>query len=247
MSSIEALLANAPTAAPSGSDGPRFIGLPKDTPPWTREVRAEGQGWISQPAARQPYAEGEEMDPGRYSPEKIASFQDELIAVGLIPKRATYRRGFWDDTSAKAYYDLLAIANRQQMDAAQTMQMLRQHPEIGADGTAGGDRPKLAPRVTNAADIRAYIKKGATETIGRSVSDSEVEELVKAFQATQVADQTAAYNADETGATTAEGPSLDTFVENQLRQSHPLEAQGNDLANTFGRFESILNGMSEGV
>lgn len=111
-------------------------------------------------------------------------------------------------------------------------------------GGAGGDGSSRAPLtigLTNPEDLKAVAQRTATGTLGRALSQSELNQFIASFHQAQSTAQTNAYNADVTGGSVVAAPDERVAAEVHARQAAPTEAGGQDFLRTFTAFRNILS------
>lgn len=93
-------------------------------------------------------------------------------------------------------------------------------------------------RLTSTEDLKAVFTRAAQDTIGRTLSDRELQRLADAYNQQEMAYQKkAAY-----GGTAMQAPQPTTFAEGQIEQKFATEAKANDYTN----YVSILSQMMAG-
>jgi hypothetical protein len=110
-----------------------------------------------------------------------------------------------------------------------------------SNNPAPGDKTKSSLpsyRLTSTEDLKAVFTRAAQDTIGRTLSDRELQRLADAYNQQEMAYQKkAAY-----GGTAMQAPQPTTFAEGQIEQKFATEAKANDYTN----YVSILSQMMAG-
>lgn len=96
-------------------------------------------------------------------------------------------------------------------------------------------------KFSNSEDIANVVRKSAGEILGRKLNDREVQRLVKAYQAAEIADAT---NQDPTR---EELVDLDTYAAREIRASNPEEAGAHDFANVAQGFYGLIEESARAV
>jgi hypothetical protein len=157
--------------------------------------------------------------------------QQKMDELGLYGG-TKYRLGSWDQADAAAYADLLSGANMHFMDADTWLQQLLEHPELTDPDKTGDTGSPSVVHLTNPADIRATATEIAKNLYGSYLPEDTMNNLIESFNAIEMQSQSG-YNAlqdSETGGVTTDTPSLDNYVEEQLRKRAPEKV----LAHDFG-------------
>ncbi len=232
------------------------------------------------------YFEGDQLRPASTSPAEIGRLQASLAAAGLLD-RFTY--GVWDKPSQDAYAALLSESNvagvtwdAQLRNRASTFEFNGSNG-TGSDsrsGSGGGgghwefdengepvfvpeqyQPPPLQLRTTNKDDLRRVFRSSVIEKMGQGWSQSQIDELVDAYNWQELKVQGDAYQqqvdaerrAFETGSTA--GPPLtevsmaspEAFAEAELRRRDPTGlAVGNAVTDVIPQFASLMRGWGSG-
>lgn len=206
---------------------PSFIGVPDDyATPGKRRVM--GIADVAMPGAYDSprYVDGAQYEPNSMPGPKIADLQRELAAAGLL--KGKYRNGVWDDKSVKAYEELLSYANQ---SGVTWDEALRRYVATGGEAGEGGGKAPLVKRVSNPDDLKAILETVTTATIGRRLSDAQMQHLVAEYQAAEMAEQDEEYDLAERGGVMTAAPSAQAFLERRVREQNPT------LAATYDEFE----------
>lgn len=166
----------------------------------------------------------------RYSRDQIADIQAQLKKAGLLGNK--YRIGVPDESTKKAWVDLLAEANNANLDWQTALKTAAANP-IGGTGGA-----KLPPKVSNPADIANVVRQVSRNVLGRGVDPELMNEIVQAFQRNQVRSQTGQL-ATKDGAR-VEPPGLEALAEKKIRKSVGAEAD----AYRFAQFAERIFGAA---
>ena len=174
---------------------------------------------------------------GSISPETLAAYQLNMVQAGLL-KSGKYSPGVWDAASVKANESLLTQANTLGRTASWTLDSLARSlfavTDTGGSGGGGGGG-SLPPviRITNSADLKAIFRQTARQqTGGVFVEDSQIDQMVTAFQDGERQFQQKALKGGEVVAP----PSAQTFGEGEIEKSDP----GGTVANRFQSMTRVL-------
>lgn len=209
------------------------------------------------------FFDGDEFSIGAgLSPETIAGMQQSLQDAGIISPTAVLPYGVWDATTANAMKQVLAVANQQGV----TWEAAFESTVTNAISLTGGGylddegnlitAPEAAAKPTpltlpqgyimNPDDLAAIFQAVGQRTIGRKLSEQDVNKFVGDFQtwqSTQFYDkhwdaESGQWISDSPGSL----PSPETAAEKQILGDYGDEAGAEQLAATFDQFESILSG-----
>jgi len=214
----------------------------------TLHVYTPGGGPIAVP---QRYAEGTEFGPRMLSPERIAQLQQALIGAGLITKKQTFRVGVWDETSSKAYRNVLAYANQGGIDADTALSELTFNAASGKGGLIHGDgsgadggsagRQGRVQTLTPAVTLEEQVQQSARSRLGRKLRKSEVSRFVSVYNGIEkrsnAQELSAANTADAGGDTTLTAPPSTDVAASQFLDSN--NAQEEAGVHTLGFLDVI--------
>lgn len=256
-----AALANADTES-SQSGGP--IGVPEFVrDPETGEDKPFGVSMIGRdilppgvagppaPPMRPQYFSGDEFRPASFSVENITRLQSGLAAAGLLSGR--FQLGRWDDSSVKAYKDLLAYANRTGLewddalrDYAATESVSAEDGTISRGGEGGGrTRAPFVAQLPNPLDVAAGVSETTRAQIGRALDNEEVQKYVQEYQQQVAGAQRAGYNAAGAGGTVTNPASVSAFTEAKLKEDRPQDVFNTDLTSAFGTLRRMIGQVKE--
>lgn len=235
-----------PTAAPD-DENPLLGVQPGYSIPGQRRGRVTGpEGAIADyfNGTRYPRYRQADLDAPKtqqWDGDRIAQMQQELIAAGLLSKKG-YKLGKYDEPTRAAYKNLLEYANQSGIDAASALREYASTPTVGGDG--GSERQPFVAEPLNPLDIKDVIAKTAPDVLGRNLSEDEQNAVVAAYNSILVGAQKTAYNANETGGTAPQPPSVAAFTAQRAKELHPEEAdqygliqQGKVLYSMIGDFQ----------
>lgn len=248
---------------PVTGEGPQPIGVPQGYTvpvPVTNPVQLrEGSGGST--IQRPTYFDGDDWLPSSYSAVEIFQMQTALAKVGLL--RGTWSGGYWDDSTRKAYRELLGMANARGSRNADTLlnEMLTQSQELGGalftvdeNGnvvmTRPGSQDQRAPLVTRTTDpaaLRNVFRRSVIELLGEGWSEDQINGMVKSYNDMEVQRQTAAYNAQETGGSIQDIPSPESFIESQVQAKDPIGVQANEALGFASDFMQLASSTAWGV
>lgn len=93
-------------------------------------------------------------------------------------------------------------------------------------------------RLDNPDDLKKVFTKASQSSLGRTISDDELDKLVKAYQQQSIEYQ----QRSAIGGTVTAPASADVFAEKQIRKQAPVEAEANDYLNYMGALSEWLQG-----
>lgn len=222
---------------PIGLSGePEPTKRPKGLSPAEQVIWAQQHQFESPPL----YPSGAEDMPGGGGIEEIAQLQSQLVDAGLLdPDNVAW--GNWDKYSRNAFRDLLGEANRGKM---RWEFALGQRLALAEQGLLGGkgskrEKPPLTVELTNEADIRAGLDQAAPNLLGRKLHDDEVSPFVAQYHDLQRQAAVAKYNQTYNtgggdayyggGGTVTDPPSLDGFIDQQMKTKYKDEYSANTI------------------
>jgi len=258
-----------PPGATTATDTESYIGIPDDyLTQRTRYVRRTGvamdrgtrapvvaEGPVRSPIGQAPsvpsnpamaerrYKSGEERTlVAGLSPERIAQLQRQLVNAGLLTGRVVL--GVWDDSSATAFRQVLAIANVNGYTADEALQYVATQSALPENilGDSTDTRAPLSVQLSSPADLARIFQQTAEATMGRRLDQADIDKLVGSYQSLEQGYQQTTYGQAETGGTLTAPPSATAFAESELEQTNPGEVGAAAIADTFDNFLSILGG-----
>lgn len=167
------------------------------------------------------------------SPEAIAQLQGALMQAGLLDE---FRRGVWDKGTASAMEQILGHANQAGLEWQDALDAFLngEAEKVSLKGSSG---PVFVARLQNPDDVKKALTQGLYNALGgRYIDDTQLQQMVDAYQAQDVASQQRAFYAAQSGGTVEQAPRPDTFAEEQAKQT---DAQGYK-AKKFADFASVL-------
>jgi hypothetical protein len=186
------------------------------------------------------YVDGDQFKPGggNLTTDEIIDLQSKMNQLGLY-KGKTYHAGVWDQVDAAAYSEVLSGANINFQDANTYLQYRLDHPELeieADDGSGGGGKAGNVIQLTSPEDIRSVARSTARELYGEDLPESTMQNLIDSFHQVESSTQ-ANYNAmAEAGAgTDMQTPSLNNYIEEQIRQRDPAKVAGHDFGSHMDR------------
>lgn len=242
---INALLANVPTGGGTGTVD--YLGLPANTADpraiFAQDEAAKAQWDQGQSAAA--YANGAQMLPvlQNWTPDQIDTVQRRMVSAGLVDQN--YRKGVWDDTSQKAFIQVLGLANnmgRPWQDALtkyETGSPMVWDPKTGSfiQGTPGTARTRtpVITNFTNPDDLATTAQAVATAKLGRSFTPQELQKFIAAYHGTEKAASDAQTNSQDFTSPASLQTAATTFAQQtdptayNAEQFLPLVQKMNDL------------------
>jgi hypothetical protein len=194
------------------------------------------------------YLSGYEFTPASWSVEERARMQEALDAAGLFKPNDQYTRGFWDDNSAAAFKRLLGYANQMGKDWEQSIVELGtlNQANVGkARSRAAAGRAPVFTEISSPDDLKLVFDRTARQLLGRKMSESELDSMVKAYSGIEIAEaqkrigaQSGQSNVISTGA-----PSPTAFGERQIESQFGEEAFAHRFAQKFDVFNKMLGGI----
>lgn len=213
------------------------------------------QGWmIGQSLVGRPgYTHDDANMPVGRPPEDIARLQQALIDAGLLNQNRMVAAGAWNAAEQTAFRKLLTFANLNNMTWQEALgvysQMAAQGRATGqgygstGSSSGGGDNvPVFQAQVSNPDDIRLALKDASGSLrAGGAFDDATLGRLVEAYQAQEIADQRAAFDAQLTGQTVTQPRSAETMARNLIRQQDPAGVGAREYADRYQEFLAALN------
>lgn len=193
-------------------------------------------------AVRSRYLEGDEWKllAGR-SPEDIYDIQARLVRTGVLSAKS-FQPGIADTATRKAFVDILAEANQNGMRWGDWLDgRVELADATGFTPSTGRTRAPLSITLTNPDDIKADLGAQSTNLLGSQLDDPD--KIVQEVHAQETAYQTAAYNADETGATVTKPPDLQA----SLIAKHPDAYAVNRLGQNAQSFINLMRTTEPGM
>ena len=198
------------------------------------------------------YMPGAEDMPQNQSFEKLSQLQIALVNAGLLdPDQMAL--GVWDSASRSAFRELLGEANRGRTsweNALGQRLSLAEQGLISGKGSSGREKPPLTITLTNEKDIRAGLEQAAPDMLGRRLHDDELQPFVQQYHDLETQSQTQAYNQQYSdagygpGGTTVQAPSLQGFIDDQIRSKYKDEYQANQIGENGLYFLKMLGAGS---
>jgi hypothetical protein len=116
----------------------------------------------------------------------------------------------------------------------QALTYLSQNPAPGE--TSSSSLPTY--RLTSTDDLKAVFARAAQDSLGRTISDRELQRLADAYNREEKQyQQRAAY-----GGTVMQAPQASTFGTEQIEEKFAVEAEANDYANYIGVLSQMMAG-----
>lgn len=115
---------------------------------------------------KNPYQEGDQLNPGTGTQAQIAEMQGQLVQAGLLAP-TDVRAGFWDAKSSDAYKVVLAFANQHAMNAQDALAQFLANP------VAGAGLPRYPLSLDNPETIQADFASTAAGMTGGGIPASE--------------------------------------------------------------------------
>lgn len=178
---------------------------------------------------------------------KVRDFQERAFSAGLYGTSDRSRVRWGDPTDA----DTFNIWKDRVAAAAGFMNQGRKVTpwdalDLAGQGSTGvdadGERAPFSAQVANPIDMRAALKRAATEVLGGAISDEQISAISDAFQQQQVGAQQSAYNTSEAGGTSTAAPDFGNFAEEQVRALDPIKADSRSAV----KVASVIQQMMEG-
>lgn len=170
--------------------------------------------------------------------KKFLAIQEELYNGGFMSQKPT--KGVVDDATLAG----LTSAFKSAVRGGVTFD------EVLAKATADGGSRKARSRtiqLTQPTDVKTAIQNLAPTLIGHGVDQSTIDNIMQGFNSLEATNQNAVADASDaaaagTGQSTISynPPSLNNYVSEQLRQSDPVAAQGQQLGNFLSEFIGLM-------
>lgn len=200
------------------------------------------------------YAEGAQYDPNGLSPEIRAQMQVQMDAAGLYKKGDQIRVGVWDETSVEAYTRLLKFANQGGRTVSEALKELGTLSpaeraqaglgKVGQGGAGGGSGANpLVVNLSNPNDLRTLVDRTARSTLGRAISEAEMQRFITAYQDQQRKEEAATHAANETGGTVVEAPDPGVAATQFVENLDPVAAEAARQVSAFKVISGALSGL----
>lgn len=192
------------------------------------------------------YRSGDENLPvqGNARPEDIASLQQALIRAGLLDPDDVVSVGMWGRADRSAFRRLLEFANLNGLTWQEALTVYSDTAGRGGSGYGGGGSggPAFQAQVTNPDDLRLALRDAsATLRAGGAFDDATIERLIQVYQAQEVEDQRAAFDAELSGAEQAVAPrSAETILRETIRNEDPSGVGAREVADRYQDFLAAL-------
>lgn len=207
-------------------------GNPLKLPPY---LRATADAYINQRGNQHIYTKGDEDQPGSLPPEQIDQLQQALVTVGLLPP-GSYRSGQWEGKTVAAFTTLLGQANRAGIPWENLLDYQMGLAAQGIIGPKQQEGHKLTVQLASPDDIKFGLDQKAPDMIGRKLKPDEQDMFVKQYHDLQTQAATSAFNAQYgpdglggPGGTVTAEPSLESFIDQQLKDKYKGEYQANQM------------------
>lgn len=177
-------------------------------------------------------------------PEDLHDLQAKMVMIGLYgSKKPNITYGIPDRDTMSAFEQVLSVANASGFTYNEVLQNWSAAAKAVPQPVT--PKPSHAIQVTNTEDLVNVFKDAARTAIGREVSVDEARKWATTFQASQAAEQNAAYAAqdapDGSGNTLVQSAmSPASFAEQQLRGTPEYGATR--ASNQLDVFRKILSG-----
>lgn len=195
------------------------------------------KSWVDVPYGRQEYPKATEIQPRYFSgdedmlnamsSEQVAEIQYNMYLAGQLGKN--YSPGVIDSQTRSAFRDVLGVANRESTDWVTAIRALKEAQP------SGGDLPTY--RLSNPEDLKVVFKRSAQEMLGRTLSDSDMEDLVNTFQQRELRFQKQA----QAGGVVTQGPEAQTFAQKQLTSKFGEEVNVRNMQDIFAGIDEALS------
>jgi hypothetical protein len=233
------------TGGAKKSEGRKYIAVPDDYTVPRTDYKGKGpkgrSGRRRDYEAKPKYRPGGEVRQKPKSIDDIIRLQLALVDAGLLAEDE-YAAGVWDPSTTNAMEQLLGEANTEAEDWRQT---LAYRLDLAAQGLikrkgAKGERAPLRVDVTNPTDIMATVRSMTPKMLGRVLRDDEIAPLVAGYQNIERLTQAQAYGMAETGGEITAPPSLDGYLEQEIKNRYQNEVSGNQLGANGMAFLDML-------
>lgn len=201
-----------PALGVDASDSRRSFGLPEEA------LAEQWPGFV-------PFVQGDEYTPQRLSPADRLRYQRIMVGAGLLSE-SDYSPGVWDPRSARAYGDVLSLAN-----SMGTRDVEAALGEYATQAQTYGTKPKrprqpLTVSYANPESVRQVVRDSSFKMLGKRLSDLDEAALVQAYQGHSRAAQAAEHAAAGEGGGAFTGPmSVSDFAAQQLENRPEAAAQ----------------------
>ena len=195
------------------------------------------------------YRSGDENLPTGKPPEAIAQLQQALIRAGLLDPDNVISAGMWGQADRTAFKKLLTFANLNGLTWQEALSVYSDAAARGAatgvgygSGMAGPEDPQFQAQVTNPDDLRLALKDAsAALRAGGAFDDATIERLIGVYQAQEIEDQRAAFNAELHGDEVSVQPrSAETLLREAVRNEDPSGVGAREFADRAEEFFGAL-------
>jgi hypothetical protein len=210
-----------------------------------------GGGTVSR---RPQYQEGDELLPANFGPAQIADLQRQLAEVGLLPPGASIQFRVWDETSAAAFYKLLAYANQNGLHWTSALNKMKSESQGAFQVDEFGNivpvdpnaQEKLPTRTTPREELIPLFRQAIIETRGEGWSEDKINSMVSAFQQQEIAAQQEAYAAEGTSQNVEGMPSPEAFILSKVEGEDPDRVAAEKGLDYVNEFQQLLSQWGPG-
>lgn len=185
------------------------------------------------------YVSTDVWEPQNLSPPTVAQLQVMLNEAGLLGDGFT--PGAYDETTRKAYGDLLARANATGSTWESMLARMRDNP-LAAEAQQN-DRAPLVTRLSNPEDLKTVFRTAAKRALGYgNIPDEDLDRMVAAYQGMESSSQQAQYGAQETGGTITAPMDPEVFADQQAKQLDPTAYDSRKVVSKFQVMAEMFGG-----
>ena len=190
-----------------------------------------------------------------WTPDQVWQLQQHLIHGGFID--TDFQRGVWDKTSQDGLARVMALANNSPdqngqtpdwqtvLTNAETVQPMEINPDTGLPRPKARGGRALTLEYTNPADVATIAQGVAYKSLGRSLTDPELQKFQSLWQGEEKAFQTSKYNASAAGggASITKEPGMDTAAQQYAQSLDPVGYQASQMLPLVDRLNTMLRGV----
>lgn len=157
---------------------------------------------------------------GGMDSDVITKYQEAFYDLGLLTK---FTPGKMDGPTRAIFKDMVTTANQSGKRWQDVFMKTLETGTVGYDtpGDSGPERAPFQAILDDPVTLREAFQSTAQKLYGGDLPDAEVNAMVDAFRAQQLAKQKAKYDTDETGGQIDNEVSPDDFISSEIKAKHP--------------------------
>lgn len=237
-----------------GATTANFIGLPQGDAAQIgtiETVRGEGE---KAPRYHVGYAYLPQIQ--NWDPIKKKQLQTRLVNSGLLS--GDFRYGAWDEASAKAFGDLLGMANQSGNDWEQELYNYYNQQAMEVDPNTGQLKPKrpgggtlrerqpLKVTYTDPNDLSRVANEVAEKRLGRRFTPDELNKFVATYQGREGEAQKQDWETGYSGGAVTKPPSVETAADMFAESTDPVGSTSRNALPLIDAVNQMLSGFNFG-